>query len=102
MPKGKTRPWSSIRYSGRGEGVRSASFYHTNRWKEASRRFLIEHPLCAECQRNGVLKAANVTDHIVPRVICKDPWDDSNWQPLCYDCHTKKSAKDKKMINEKK
>lgn len=77
-------------------------FYHTNRWKKASARFLKQNPLCACCGEKGIIRGSQVTDHIIPKQVCKDPWDESNWQPLCKPCHKDKSAKDKVVINNNK
>jgi len=42
-----------------------------------------------------------VVDHIIPKDICQDPWDHSNWQGLCRKCHAIKSAIDKKYFKKK-
>jgi 5-methylcytosine-specific restriction protein A len=66
---------------------------YTNRWARVSKLFLVQHPLCAECERNGRLKPATVTDHIIPHRGDQELfWKESNWQPLCVSCHNKKSA----------
>ncbi len=70
-------------------------FYHTNAWKVASKQFLEDNPLCVECKKVGMLTPAKITDHIVPKNVCKDPWDRDNWRALCNKCHAVKSAKDK-------
>ena len=62
-------------------------------WQKASKDFLAEHPLCAECLKTGKLTAATVVDHIVPhRGNTTLFWDKGNWQPLCKDCHDKKTG----------
>jgi 5-methylcytosine-specific restriction endonuclease McrA len=71
-------------------------FYHTAAWKRAARMFIQDNPLCVKCQESGRLTPAIVTDHIIPKDKCTDPWDQNNWQPLCKQCHSVKSAKDKK------
>lgn len=63
------------------------------RWRRARRLFLIGHPLCAECLRDGRTTAATVVDHKQPHQ--GDPalfWDESNWQALCSRCHNRKTA----------
>lgn len=61
---------------------------YTSTWSKASRQFLKEHPLCAVCG-----KPATETDHIVPHKGNKELfWDVSNWQPLCHECHSRKTA----------
>ena len=64
-------------------------------WRKASRQFLHENPLCTECQRLGRLRAAAVTDHIVPhKGDMALFWNRENWQALCWRCHSRKTAKE--------
>lgn len=119
-PVAKLRPWDKVvihpgnnksttiipsgKYSiqpGKYNRTERDPFYHTNRWKKASARFLKANPLCVNCGGKGIINAAKVTDHITPKPICDDPWDETNWQPLCGKCHKEKSAKDKAMIAKK-
>ena len=65
---------------------------YTYRWQKARKSYLIRHPYCRECQRNGKLTLANIVDHIIPhegdqRLM----WDRDNWQPLCAKCHGRKN-----------
>ena len=63
------------------------------RWRKARALFLRQNPLCAECHKNGVLTPATVVDHIIPhRGDAVLFWDKQNWQPLCKDCHDKKTG----------
>lgn len=79
---------------------RSNDLYHTYRWTRLSRAFRQSHPLCAECARNGRLKAAEVVDHITPFPVCRDFFDESNLQSLCADCNIAKGNRDKVIISE--
>lgn len=66
---------------------------YTYQWKKAAKAFLAQHPLCAECERQGRLTLATDVDHIKPhRGNQKLFWDRSNWQPLCHSCHSRKTA----------
>ena len=56
-------------------------------------RFLHEHPLCVECERQGRVTAATVPDHIVA-LVNGGADDESNLQALCAECHRKKTARD--------
>lgn len=68
---------------------------YSYRWQKASKAFLREHPLCVECERNGIAKAATCVDHIIPhRGDRRLFWDVSNWQPLCQECHSRKTARE--------
>lgn len=72
--------------------------YNTERWKRESRVWKMAHPVCEECRRKGITKAAEITDHIIPALVCPDPWDKSNWQSLCKSCNLGKGNEDRKMI----
>ena len=74
--------------------------YHTPRWTKLARRWRIAHPLCEECRRNGIIKAADCVDHIIPAPICDDFYDESNLQSLCNRCNMLKGQRDKKLIQE--
>ena len=64
-------------------------------WRKASRQFLRENPLCAACEKRGRLRAATVTDHIVPhKGNIMLFWDRTNWEPMCWRCHSRKTAKE--------
>ena len=66
---------------------------YTKRWQRASAAFLRQHPLCAECERQGKATIATEVDHIIPhRGDQKLFWDSANWQPLCHECHSRKTA----------
>lgn len=79
---------------------RSSDLYHTNRWTRLSRVFRAQHPLCAECRRKGIIKSAEVVDHIIPWPVCGDFFDTNNLQSLCEDCNRLKGQSDKKIIAE--
>ena len=81
--------WSTDRVRG-GADARG----YDARWRKARKTFLEQHPLCAECQRNGRLTPATVVDHIVPhRGDMRLFWDEKNWQPLCKSCHDEKTGR---------
>ena len=93
-------PWSKAKGKGTAaERVRSADPYHTSRWTRLSRAFRAEHPLCAECQRHGIIKPATCVDHIEPWPICGDRfYDRTNLRALCDECNHLKGQQDKKRI----
>ena len=97
--------WDSQQTIERSQGKyvreRSASPYHSRKWTTLARAFLQDHPLCEECKKNGILKAAQCVDHITPYPICKDSFfDRRNLQALCFDCNNIKGQRDKKRIQE--
>lgn len=75
-------------------GTRTQRGY-SNRWLKISAAYLCNHPLCAECQRQGKITPATEVDHIVPHKGDKKLfWDPSNWQPLCHECHSRKTVRE--------
>jgi 5-methylcytosine-specific restriction enzyme A len=101
LPKSKHRPWQQILATVVPIASRARdSFYHSSRWTRASRAFRQQNPLCAECNRNGLIVPAEVTDHIIPKNACPDPWDRNNWEGLCKKCHAKKGSQDKKYFKK--
>jgi 5-methylcytosine-specific restriction endonuclease McrA len=100
-PKSKQRPWDRIKPITQPVITRARDeFYHTSRWKKESRAFRQQYPLCAACSRDGLIVPAEVTDHVIPKNACQDPWDKKNWEPLCKKCHAKKGARDKKHFKK--
>lgn len=73
---------------------------YTYRWQKASRAYLRAHPLCAECARHGQYTKADVVDHITPhRGDYSLFWDKTNWQPLCKECHDRKTGEEDTRVN---
>lgn len=69
-------------------------FYKTKRWERTSKQFRLKNPICVECLANGIVRKADVVDHIVE---LKDDWskrlDWDNLQSLCHEHHNIKTAK---------
>lgn len=67
--------------------------YHSVRWRKERRDHLARHPLCIECQADGLVIVATEVDHIKPhRGDLKLFWQRANWQSLCRPCHSRKTA----------
>lgn len=77
----KNNPWNEL--------------YRSYRWKEASKEFLRKNPICVRCGGR-----ATAVDHIKPHRGDEELfWDEFNWQPLCSECHRKKTQEE---ITERK
>lgn len=60
-------------------------------WRKASADFKALHPICCT---PGCGKPTKMVDHIKPhRGDLVLFWDRSNWQPFCWRCHSRKTAK---------
>lgn len=55
---------------------------------------LAKEPLCRPCQAKGRVTAATIADHVVPIAKGGAIYDLSNMQPVCADCHDKKTRAD--------
>ena len=63
------------------------------KWQKARKTFLTQNPLCVICQKHGVIRAATVVDHKTAHKGNNELfWDAANWQPLCKECHDRKTA----------
>tara|TARA_R110002167_G_scaffold188319_1_gene389843 strand:- start:23428 stop:23793 length:366 start_codon:yes stop_codon:yes gene_type:complete len=68
----------------------SDSLYKTNRWKKLSIAYRKRHPLCCECESNGLIRPADLVDHIKPAKANPELfWEWSNLRALCHDCHNR-------------
>lgn len=64
------------------------------KWQQARAAYLMKHPLCVYCDRDGRVTAATVVDHSVPhRGDMAVFWDSSLWQSLCGPCHSSEAQK---------
>jgi len=100
-PASKQRPWSTLKEDTSHIANRKRDpFYHSSRWTRASRMFRTDNPLCAQCERDGLIVPSEVTDHVIPKDVCPDPWDQNNWEPLCKKCHARKGSKDRKHFKK--
>jgi len=88
VAKTKQRDYDKIR------GTRTERGYD-NRWLKESLYFR-KDKVCIHCDKKGVAKMSQCTDHIIPVSGPKDPlfWNTDNWQPLCHECHSIKTAKE--------
>jgi 5-methylcytosine-specific restriction enzyme A len=85
-------------YSGRGwqrtpeeEKVHRAQY--GKRWQQMRQWLLAREPLCRQCQAEGKTTAATEVDHITP-LAQGGAHAAANLQPLCRDCHQRKSARE--------
>ena len=73
----------------------------TARYQRMHASFLRANPLCAECERKGIVRAADELDHVTPAHV--DPslfWNGDNLQGLCSDCHLEKSIRERGGVEE--
>ena len=79
-----------------------AGLYKSVKWTQLSKAVRREEPLCRSCKSQGVFKAAEEVDHIVPvadGLTQREFFDRRNLQPLCRSCHFEKTARENKERN---
>jgi 5-methylcytosine-specific restriction protein A len=93
-PKDRRREFDDRRGSSRQRG-------YTTAWQKARVAYLAQHPLCVFCERDGLVTAAVVVDHIDPHEYDHEKfWDQDNWQPLCKRHHDSTKQREEKASRE--
>lgn len=65
-----------------------SQLYTTTRWRKERLRYLRNNPICVLCKKTGRTTRATIVDHVEPHKGNMELfWDESNWQPLCKQCH---------------
>lgn len=63
------------------------------RWQALRKRFILQHPYCERCLKEGRITPATDVDHIKPHRGCpRLLFDENNLQALCHECHSRKTA----------
>lgn len=66
---------------------------YNSKWRKARALFLQQHPLCVHCEKENRITPATDLDHIIPHKGDMSLfWDQTNWQPLCKSCHSRKTV----------
>lgn len=85
----------SIKRAGSGQPRASAHARGYGRqWQRYRAAYLLEHPLCVDCQAEGVIERATDVDHVVAVDGPDDPrfWDETNHAARCHSHHSRKTA----------
>lgn len=81
----------------RGKSKQWHNLYESSRWRKISKDFLRRYPTCFICG-----KPAKIADHIIPhRGNIELFYDDSNLQPMCWSCHSRKTMKENNNFHNK-
>lgn len=73
---------------------RTGDSYNDTAWRRFRAVFLVEHPLCADCEAKGIYTAANEVHHIrkvseYPELKFVEAWV----LALCKPCHSMRTQK---------
>ena len=77
--------------------------YNMTAWKKLRLQHLKEHPLCAVCERKGVVRPASQVHHIVSpfkygKVNYERFLDPNNLESICPVCHSLEHQKERGFI----
>ena len=61
-------------------------------WYKFREVFMMEHPLCAQCEKEGRITPATEVHHILPLCEGGARLDPANCMSLCHSCHSKITA----------
>lgn len=64
-------------------------------WRAATAGYLVLHPWCARCQREGRRTRSAVVGHVKALRHGGARLDPRNWEALCNGCNAKQSHEDK-------
>jgi 5-methylcytosine-specific restriction endonuclease McrA len=77
--------------------AKELEFYKSTAWTKLSKSFRLRFPVCKSCFQRGIIRKAELVDHIQP---VKTPYgwehrlDEANLQSLCLACHNAKTARE--------
>ena len=72
--------------------------YNSSHWKRLRLLKLSEEPLCRACKAEGIVEPAVDCDHIIPLAEGGQPYDYEGIQPLCRECHGRKTLNERRPI----
>lgn len=73
---------------------------YTRRWRKARRHYLNEHPLCVQCEKEGIIEAATEVHHI-KALRNGGTHEDNNLMALCKSCHSRITARENGAFGNK-
>jgi 5-methylcytosine-specific restriction enzyme A len=74
---------------------------YTTAWQKARATYLAQHPLCVFCEREGLVTAAAVVDHVEAHQGDNERfWNPDNWQSLCKRHHDSAKQRQEKKQRE--
>jgi 5-methylcytosine-specific restriction protein A len=66
---------------------------YNSKWRKARDIYAKANPLCVMCAKRGLITEMKEVDHKIPHRGDESLfWDQENWQSLCKECHSTKTA----------
>lgn len=93
------KPKKKSDYKKHGKNKQISKIYNSSEWVNLRKAYLMEHPLCEECEKQGKITPATEVHHVFEisngnteiemEDIALNPWKYEGLQALCTDCHHK-------------
>lgn len=93
------KPKKKTEYKKHGKNEQISKIYNSTKWVNLRKAYLMEHPLCEECEKAGIVRAATEVHHVYEisngnteiemEDIALNPWKYDGLMALCSDCHHK-------------
>lgn len=81
------KPYKQQEGKARERAGKYSHLYRTPRWRAIRKSQLQIEPLCRLCYKNGIVKLANICDHIEPHRGNMVKFWNGPFQSLCKHCH---------------
>jgi len=65
-------------------------------WDKTRKDYALDNPLCEECLLRDIIVPVAVVDHITPLSEGGALHDSENLQSLCWSCHERKKARERR------
>ncbi|WP_370214819.1 hypothetical protein [Mesoflavibacter profundi] len=96
-PEKRKRPWKTEKLAHQ-RAIDMSWFYNDRRWRRFSKAYKQRHPLCCDCEDEGVSTPTQVTDHIVRYLdggtgFDLDDLKDEDFKPRCKRHHDARSGR---------
>lgn len=96
-PKKHKRPWAKV-YKPHQRSINMDWFYQSYAWRKFSKAYKERHPLCIDCEAEGIVSPSEVTDHKVRYLDDGPGFDlenlkDEYFEPRCNKHHNSRSGR---------
>lgn len=92
LKKSKPRPWVHRRKVQEGRKRDNQAFYNSSAWRNTSRSYREDNPLCEVYSDQGRTVAAQMVDHLIRIEDGGSPFDPANLMAMSHQQHNRKSG----------
>lgn len=95
--RGYCRVHYSMSRAGSKDRANASDRGYDKQWEKVRKMKLARNPLCEDCEADGLVRPADMVDHVIPLRVAPDlRLRLENLRSLCWPHHGRKSAEDKR------